>query len=416
MRRSSSGKRQAYFIRNFHFAAPVIILRLLKKLLPAFIFSLCFHFIHTAHLVVVAQNPSAATRAKSGTQRANAARDREIAAHFAPVFYQGLGDKKRHDYITNFDFDNDWRGDNNWNNSADERFPLRAFVYYAVSETPTHILVHYAVFHPRDYKGGAGARGTILSEIIREGVRRGGRYDPTGLSSEAVLAHENDMEGCLVVAAKAGADFKGSRVMFVETLAHDRFLKYTTEPAHADGSRRAFDFVRLEAGHAELYVEPKGHGIVAYVGGERQSPANGTLVYKFTGRADDPDKSPLNATGYDLLPLYTTIWPRARGGVNQTFGAAYKYGARAFGVAQTQSRAVKRSVNLGTLGSAFRGSMGAPNIARPPWGWFDRNEREQAHGEWFFDPAATIKRHFKLGGDFSVAYTHAPFLSIFRKL
>ena len=40
--------------------------------------------------------------------------DREVAARFAPVFYQALGDKPRSDYITNFDFDGDWRGDNNW--------------------------------------------------------------------------------------------------------------------------------------------------------------------------------------------------------------------------------------------------------------------------------------------------------------
>jgi hypothetical protein len=382
---------------------------LLKKSLLAFILCACLHLVCTGRIVVaqVARN----------AQRVNAARDREIAAHFAPVFYQGLGDRRRHDYITNFDFDGDWRGDNNWNNSANERFPLRAFVYYAVSETPTHILIHYAIFHPRDYKGGAGARGPLLSEIIREGARRGGRYDPTGLSGEAVLAHENDMEGCLIVASKAGADFKQARVAFVETLAHDRFLKYTNEAVSVDErGRPAFDSIRLEAGHAELYVEPKGHGIVAYVGGEKQSQTNGTIVYKYAGRADDPDKSPQTETGYDLLPLSTTIWPRARGGVNQTFGAAYKYGARAFSVAQTSNRTQKRSVNLGTLGIAFRGTTGAPNMARPPWGWFDRNERGQARGAWFFDPAATIKRHFKLGDEFSVAYTHAPFLGVWRKL
>lgn len=388
---------------------------LLKKFLLALILGVCLHFICTGR-IVFAQSSTAA-RVKQNAQRANAARDREIAAHFAPVFYQGLGDKKRHDYITNFDFDGDWRGDNNWDNSGDERFPHRAFVYYGVSETQTHILIHYAVFHPRDYKGGAG-RGPLLSEIIREGVRRGGRYDPTGLSGEAVLAHENDMEGCLVVAAKTGSDFKQARVAFVETLAHDRFLKYTNEAVPVDErGRPAFASIRVEAGHAELYIEPKGHGIVAYVGGEKQSSqANGTIVYKYTGRADDPDKSPQNATGYDLLPLSTTIWPRARGGVNQTFGAAYRYGARSVSVAQTSNRIQKRSVNLGTLGTAFRGSKGAPNIARPPWGWFDRNERGQAHGEWFFDPAATIKRHFNLSDNFSVAYTHAPFLAIFRKL
>ncbi|MCA1614311.1 MAG: hypothetical protein LC800_09280, partial [Acidobacteria bacterium] len=131
-------------------------------------------------------------------------RDREIAARFAPVFRHAVGDQARGDYPTNFDFDGDWRGDNNWANAGDPRFKLRAYVYYAVSETETHYLIHYAVFHPRDYKGGAA--GTILSEAIREGVKRGGRYDPTGLSRGATLAHENDMEGCLVAVAKEGGD------------------------------------------------------------------------------------------------------------------------------------------------------------------------------------------------------------------
>jgi hypothetical protein len=349
----------------------------------------------------------------------NAARDREIASQFAPVFRQGVGDRRRFDYITNFDFDGDWRGDNNWDNADLARFPLRAYVYYAVSETPTHFFVHYAVFHPRDYKGTSGG-GRVLAEIIREGKRRGGRYDPTGLSGEAVLAHENDMEGCLVVAAKAGGsdDARAARVVYVETLAHDRFLKYL--PAHVaveGGQKSAFAAVRLDEGRPELYVEAKGHGVFAFDGGEKQKPSNGMLTYKFTGRADDPDKSAAGEIGYALLPLSTTIWPRARGGVNQTFGAVYPYGARSFGAAQTTARAAtRRNINLGTLGAAFRGGKGALNAARPPWGWIDRGDRGQARGEWFFDPAVTIKRHFKLTGDFSVAYTHAPFLGVNRKL
>ncbi|HEY0083962.1 MAG TPA: hypothetical protein VGB61_14380 [Pyrinomonadaceae bacterium] len=381
-------------LKNLHCALPACLL--LQLIWP---------------LGIVAQKKPAA-HAGGNVQLTNAARDHEIASQFAPVFRQGLGDRRRHDYITNFDFDGDWRGDNNWDNADDARFPQRAYVYYAVSETTTHLFIHYAVFHPRDYKGGAG--GTVLSEIIREGARRGGRYDPTGLSAEAVLAHENDMEGCLVVVEKDGADVKGARVVFVETLAHDRFLKYM--PGTEGGHRSEFDVVRLEAGRPELYVEPKGHGIFAYDGGEKQTPSNGLLVYKFKGRADDPEKSASDEIGYALLPLSTTLWPRARGGVNQTFGAVYAYGARSFSAAQTPASAAKRrSVNLGNLGVAFRGSRGAPNAARPPWGWFDRSEREQARGAWFFDPAATIKRHFQPGDDFSVVYTHAPLLGVSRK-
>ncbi len=74
----------------------------------------------------------------------------------------------RFDYITNFDFDGDWAGDNNWKNAADARFPLKAYVYYAVSETPTHYLIHYAAFHPRDYKGGE-ATGALMSQAVRRG-------------------------------------------------------------------------------------------------------------------------------------------------------------------------------------------------------------------------------------------------------
>ncbi|HZG53895.1 MAG TPA: hypothetical protein VEZ40_17455 [Pyrinomonadaceae bacterium] len=386
-------------------------MKLLKNLPLAFL-ACVFLQLTWPPATVVAQKKTA-DRPGGNAQLANAARDHEIASQFAPVFHQSLGDQRRHDYITNFDFDGDWRGDNNWDNADNTRYPLRAYVYYAVSETPTHFFIHYAVFHPRDYKG-SGTGGRILSEIIREGVRHGGRYDPTGLSGDAVLAHENDMEGCLVVAAKAGAELREARVVFVETMAHDRFLKYV--PDAAAGDKRAFDEVRLDAGRPELYVEAKGHGVLAFDGGEKQRQSNGKLVYKFTGRADDPEKSASASAeiGYALLPLSTTLWPRARGGVNQTFGTTYHYGARSFSTAHNPAR--RMNVNLGALGATFRGNKGAPNAARPPWGWFDRGDRGGARGEWFFDPAVTVKRHFKPGGDFSVAYTHAPFLGVSRKL
>ncbi|MDX6272339.1 MAG: hypothetical protein QOD28_3562, partial [Acidobacteriota bacterium] len=71
---------------------------------------------------MVAQKKTAASRAVGNSPLAgNAARDREIASQFAPVFRQGVGDKRRYDYITNFDFDGDWRGDNNWDNADNAR-------------------------------------------------------------------------------------------------------------------------------------------------------------------------------------------------------------------------------------------------------------------------------------------------------
>ena len=157
---------------------------------------------------------------------------REVAARFAPIFYQALGDKPRSDYITNFDFDGDWRGDNNWEHTDDKTFPLRAYIYYSVSETQTHFFIHYAVFHPRDYKGGE-RKGLILSEIIREGTKRGREHDPTGLMAEAGVAHENDMEGVLIVVAKKGKN--PDRVVFVEAFHHDDFAPYVAGESAAKG-------------------------------------------------------------------------------------------------------------------------------------------------------------------------------------
>jgi hypothetical protein len=362
----------------------------------------------TAPFVCLAQSKKKSA-AKTAYGAASVARDRAIAAAFAPVFYQGIGDNPRADFITNFDFDGDWRGDNNWAHADDRRFKMRAYVYYAVSETPTHFFIHYALFHPRDYKGG-GTKGVLLSEAIREGARRGGQYDPTGLSSEAVLAHENDMEGCLVVAAKSGEDPARARVVYVETLAHDRFQKYARV-----GNTAAFDPYSSASGLPHLYVEPKGHGVRAYSDSNDGSQVRGLLIYRYAGRAEDAESAgERGEVGYDLLPLYTTLWPRARRGANETFGVARDFGAlNAYAFAG--GKASGRSVKLGKLGAAFLGKVGAANAARPPWGWFDRTERDAPAGSWFFDPAATVKKDFKLGEEFSNAYTHAPFLGVFRR-
>ena len=332
-----------------------------------------------------------------------AARDRQIAATFAPIFYQALGDSPRHDYITNFDFDGDWRGNNNWDNSANPRFPLKAYVYYLVSETATHFFIHYAVFHPRDYKGN-GIGGRILNEAIREGVKRGGKYDPTGRAQEATLAHENDMEGCLVVARKEGNDLQKARVVFVETIAHNKFLKYAAEGASTIDAEK----LSVEGQRARLYIEPKGHGIKAFQEDEKDNSRKEILIYAFDARAGDPEKEHEGRVSYDLLSLSTTLWPRARRGTNETYGEQHNYGKMTISFVQKNGRTVERSVNLGINGSAFLGGVGGHNMARPPWGWFDDRERDEPLGQWFFDPAKTIKRHFQLGENFPVAYLRQP--------
>jgi hypothetical protein len=386
-----------------------------------FLTSLCLSFLTgTIIFASCAASLTARVRETGEAERAvpenSLARDREIAARFAPVFHQGLGNKPRSDYITNFDFDGDWRGDNNWINSQNTRFPLKAYVYYSVSETHTHFFVHYAVFHPQDYKGGQ-EHGPLLSEIIREGIKRGGRYDPTGLANEAVLAHENDLEGCLVVAAKAtgnGDDLEQAEVVYVETLSHNSFLKYVARDTRQPASGPRFDSFETDGVHPLLYVEPKGHGVTALRESQRKLTRQKLLIYKYGGQADDPDGEHQGTISYELLPMASTIWQRARRGAKETFGATHKYGTISVNTIEKSGKASRHQFNLGTLGSAFLGKVGAPNMARPPWAWFDRSDAGRVMGSWFFDPAATIKRDFALGKDLSESYLHAPLLGIFR--
>lgn len=336
--------------------------------------------------------------------------DREIAGRFAPVFYQALGDNPRSDYITNFNFDGDWRGDNNWSNSGKKKYPLKAYIYYAVSETATHYFVHYAVFHPRDYKGGE-VRGRLFSGLIRQGAELLGDRDPTGLADEATLAHENDMEGTLVVVAKSGGELDAAKPAYVETLAHNIFIPYLVG---ASAESKYSPFV-TDGPSVKLYIEPKGHGIEAYTGDAKQTDGKKFLVYRFAGRADDPEKVKKGDIGYELVPVETTLWAKAAVGKDPkgpTYGTAYNYAPVSIEIMQANGKPATRKFDLPNLGSAFYGKEGGINMARPPWGWFDSTRREDPLGLWFFDPAKVVKRNFNLGESFSTTYTRAPFWAV----
>ena len=329
----------------------------------------------------------------------------EAAARFAPVFYQALGDHPRSDYITNFDFDGDWRGDNNWDHAEDKEFALRGYIYYAVSETRSHYFIHYAVFHPRDYKGGE-EKGRVISKLLQEGAKVVGSKDPTGMLDEAVAAHENDMEGCLVVVAKAEKG-KDAHVAYVESLHHNTFSDYMP------GETVPQNF-RTEDGRPLLFVEAKGHGIEAYTADEKQTGKD-FLIYKYTGKAEDPEKQASGPIGYDLLSIKTTLWPKARIGTKPsgtTFGVAHDYAQIAIDLVQENGKVLSKKIRLGGLGSAFLGKAGGVNMARPPWGWFDNNHKNDPLGLWFFDPARIVKRDFNLGDDFSTAYVRLPFWAL----
>jgi len=223
--------------------------------------------------------------------------DRDVAAQFAPEFYQGLIGSERFDYITNFDFDGDWHGDNNWEHAADRRYPQKAYVYYAVSETPTHYFVHYAAFHPRDWKGGERT-GRLLSSTIQESTTVGGTIRARGLMGDLVLSHENDLEGCLVVVEKRGGDLAAARVVLVETMAHNQYLRFAFEPESA-----AIKPLRLDGQHPLLYVEAQGHGIEAFRDQPLRKPdADGTVSPRHVDVESNPESDETEASADAQTP------------------------------------------------------------------------------------------------------------------
>jgi hypothetical protein len=328
--------------------------------------------------------------------------DRKIAAEFAPVFYQGLGEYPRADYITNFDFDGDWKGDNNWKNLDDTSLTLRAWVYYSVVETTTHYFVHYAVFHPRDYKGGLAAS-QALSTAIQIGLERLGR-DPTGgLADDVALSHENDFEGCLLVAAKQGTEPSDASVEYIETMAHNRYLRYRTSSSRSGIG----EMIDLEGNHPLIFIEPRGHGMLKYPGPRQVE----SIKYIFAGRADVSDKvERAEAVGYDIVPLLDSFWKRAVAGKGDTFATESNYPSFAIRSEQSASRAVEVKIPARKLGATLKGSVGFANKARMPWGWYDQTEKDRPAGEWFFDPASVIARHFDLESSFSRVYVYHPYL------
>ena len=106
------------------------------------------------------------------------------------------------------------------------------------------------------------------------------------------------------------------------------------------------------------------------------------------------------------------LWPRAKRGAGATYGATFDYRSWSIELA-TGSDAPE--VLVGPIGSAFNGTVGGRNMARPPWGWFDRDEEDRRQGEWFLTPAETIKWHFELGDDFSTSYLHHPVFEVYRQ-
>ncbi len=292
---------------------------------------------------------------------------RRLAEHYAPVVFQESRSAVL-DYITNFDFDGDWRGDNNWRNAY--LFDLPGYVYYSVIESSRHYFITYAFYHPRDYTATP--------------------YEGFAPKTE----HENDMEGCTVTIEKDGT--ANGKPILLQTLAHDVFFKYNNREARrvTAGALKLDGAMTFLDGRPAVYIEPEGHGVKAATAAAVRNPAAFPgLVYRYTGLAGFPRSGQDKQATYDLISIEDTLWAH-RFDVGTTFCCADSYlvpgGQRV------------------SYGSAFNGPIGGC-AAKPPWGW-DQREDALAKGDWFRDPLRAYATQLRIQG-FSGTYLHNPYLA-----
>jgi hypothetical protein len=305
----------------------------------------------------------------------------ELARHYAPVIRQGAITDQ--DYITAVDFDGDWIGNNNWENQPTG--DLLACVYYSVAESETHWFLFYSLFHPRD--------------TTYEDCR----------TSEG--CHENDLESIQLVVEKDGtppstlrpgsghASLRAGfgRPKALETLAHNAIYLYTFDDTVEGSFLAVTGMVVLEGDHPVVYVEALGHGIYGHEGtGSLINPylfRGGVVIYRVGEKAEAPQSVDDEQISYNLLPIYTTLWPRRDDiGDGRTFDGPFTY----------RRQVLPKSIDGDDFGT---------DKANAPWGYHQATGSTLSRGDWFLDPAIALAFHAHFDGDFSLEYVYNPYLA-----
>ncbi len=310
---------------------------------------------------------------------------RELAEHYAPLVAQETWFEPKADYLTRFDYDGDWRGDNNWDNLGSGS--SQAYVYYAIMETSTHYFLAYNFFHARRYGEDC-----------------------------ASLCQENDNGGIVLAARKDGSRF--GRPYILQALTQNSLYTYSSDNRIREGLHRVAGELKVwRESHPVVFIEAGPHGVYGAADPERsrfsaermEFTASTGVLYHFGGAAARPAHPNDRDVSYELLPITDHWWGRAitRDGLEaRTFDDYVRYapyGNRPPAAADE-------------LASAFFGRKYFPNKARPFWGWHDATalaRRVLAPGQWGLDPAYGVAATVKLppGLPFSLDYLYNPFLS-----
>ena len=303
-------------------------------------------------------------------------RYQKIAERYAPIVFQANKSVKL-DQITGFDFDGDWNGANNWDNAY--LYPTPGKAYYAVIEGDRHYFLFYAFFHARDYTS------TPMESFAPK------------------VEHENDMEGMMLIVDKEYND--SNAIVYMETLAHDRFYKYVGENysdirplvGRIDGRITLEEYPAGSGLNRPcVFIEAEGHGVFdlrAKYTGDPASFAGNT--YRPAGRGAGIPRHAADAdVSYSLIPIEDTLWARREDiGSQSTYCCAGEF--------------VLSGGRAARFGASFNGPIGGCS-AKPPWGWDDPTDGSLPAGDWFLNPIKAVGTHVEIP-EFSTRYISNPY-------
>jgi hypothetical protein len=307
-----------------------------------------------------------------------------LAEHYAPWIAQETWFTPKADYLARFDYDGDWKGDNNWDDL--ETGSSQAFVYYATMETATHWFLIYNFYHPRDYS----------DKCI------------------AGTCHENDNEGLIMTIAKDGSQY--GRLQTMETLAHNNIYSFRADNRVKGGVHDIDGDIEWVGSHPVAFIESGGHGVYASTTNharfslKTQFTAGTGVTFVYKGKAEKPRHANDREIGYELLPIYEQWWKKAdpaAGWHESTFDEFFSY----------QPQGGRPGAAFATIPGTFLGRQEASNKAKPFWGWHDNltlKKNVLAVGQWGLDPAYAVSHdlRFPEGERFSLNYTFNPYLDL----
>ena len=305
----------------------------------------------------------------------------DVVRNFAPVIYQQLDEEHpESNFITRFDYDGDFRGDNNWDNVDKFNEEARkAYVYYSASETPNDYYVFYGFYHPRRYSS------RCISIIYP--------------------CHENDFTGVLLVITKdsiLSPEPARPSLDLIQTFVDGDFYTYqfrSDNMAIEGNVQGPYHKLALwsEKGNHDLYIIGGDRTVADHHCGrnplkvsdeqkEFMKVATETrenhLVYVYGDEAETYTRGRTDGiVNYELIDLKETFFDKIEYALeyHSVFRAPYKYKGNRY------------KIDDHMVPEKFYGTKYGNNKASFPWGWNDGSCIYVKRGEWFFDPAYSVK-------------------------